>query len=168
MIFDDDSEVRVKHVYLETTIASYLASRPSRDLVIAARQELTGEWWEERRQDYALYVSQVVIDEAGEGDPDAARKRLAYLDSIALLETTDAAIALAEELLREGAVPKNAADDALHIAIATAHGMDILLTWNCRHIANADTLGAVGRLIRKSGYESPVICTPDELTGGPP
>jgi len=161
-------EIGVKHVYLETTIASYLASRPSRDLVIAARQELTREWWEDRRSQYALYVSQVVIDEAGDGDPEAAIKRLGYLEGIELLETTDSAVALAEALLQEGAVPEKAADDALHIAIATVHEMDILLTWNCRHIANADTLGAIGKLIRKLGYEPPVICTPDELTGGSP
>ncbi len=158
----------MKCVYLETTITSYLASRPSRDLVIAARQEITREWWEERRDNYALYVSQVVVDEAGDGDPEAAKRRLAVLEGVDLLETTDAAIDLAEALIDEGAVPEKAADDALHIAIATVHEMDILLTWNCKHIANADTLGSIGKLIRKRGYELPVICTPNELTGGTP
>jgi len=154
-----------KRVYLETTIVSYLTARPSRDLIQVARQELTREWWEERRDDFDLYISQFVVDEAGSGDAVAAEKRLRILDNLQQLAVTDEAIALGEMLIREGALPEKAATDGLHRALATVHEMDVLLTWNCRHLANAEILGVVNRLIRSRGFESPIICTPDELMG---
>lgn len=154
-----------KRVYLETTIVSYLASRPSRDLVLAAHQEVTREWWESRRLAFHLYVSQYVNDEAAEGDAVAAERRLLLLKSIPLLETNSAVIDLAEALVREHIVPKRAAIDALHLAIASAHQMDVLLTWNCKHLANAENIPAMAHVIRAHGYEPPVVCTPEELMG---
>jgi predicted nucleic acid-binding protein len=152
-------------VYLETSVISYLVSRPSRDLVVAAHQQITRQWWEECRESFQLYVSQMVIQEAGSGDPAAAQRRLGELVSIPLLGLTDEAQALARELIENGALPRQAVEDALHIALATVHGMDYLLTWNCRHIANARMREAVVSVCMMRGYEPPVICTPEELMG---
>lgn len=154
-----------KRVYLETTFISYLTARPSRDLIQAARQELTREWWERRRDDFELYISRFVVDEAAGGDPDAAEKRLQILNDLPQLAVTEEAILLGENLIREGALPEKSATDGLHIAVATVHEMDVLLTWNCRHLANAEILGVVNRFIRSKGFEAPIICTPEELMG---
>ena len=144
---------------------SYLVSRPSRDLVVAAHQQITRQWWEECRESFELYGSQMVIQEAGSGDPAAAQRRLEELASIPLLGLTEEAQALARELIVSGAVPEQALEDALHIALATVHGMDYLLTWNCRHIANAQMREAVVSVCTMRGYEPLVICTPEELMG---
>lgn len=152
-------------VYLETTIVSYLASRPSRDLVLAAHQQVTRDWWELRRNDFALHVSQYVIDESSLGDDEVAARRLSYLRGIPLLETRPSVIELAESLVREGVVPRRAAVDALHVAIAAANAMDVLLTWNCAHLANAERIPYMERFIRGCGFAPPVICTPEELMG---
>ena len=112
-----------------------------------------------------MYVSQMVIQEAGSGDPAAAQRRLGELAGIPLLGLTDEAQALARELVENGALPKQAVEDALHIALATVHGMDYLRTWNCRHIANARMREAVVSVCVMRGYEPPVICTPEELMG---
>lgn len=139
--------------------------QPGRDLVIAAHQSLTREWWEYRQQDFEVFVSQLVIDEAAAGDPSASSLRLQVLAGIPLLELKESALQLAESLVSEGPLPRKAAEDALHIALAAVHGMDFLLTWNCRHIANAEMRSAVGRICRERGYEPPVTCTPEELLG---
>ncbi len=152
-------------VYLETTIISYLAARPSRDIIIAAHQELTNEWWENRRKRFDLFVSQLVIQEAKSGDKEAARKRLGLLEPIPLLELNDKAISLARILMND-AIPPKAVEDALHIAVAAIHGMDYLLTWNCKHIANAEKEHAIAAVCRGNNYEPPIICTPEELMGG--
>ena len=152
-------------VYLETTIISYLAARPSRDIIIAAHQELTNEWWENRRKRFDLFVSQLVIQEAKSGDKEAARKRLGLLEPIPLLELNDKVISLARILMND-AMPPKAVEDALHIAVAAIHGMDYLLTWNCKHIANAEKEHAIATVCRNNNYEPPIICTPEELMGG--
>ena len=154
-----------KRVYIETSIASYLTARPSRDLIQAARQQITTDWWEDRRSEFELFVSQYVLDEAGEGDLAAARRRLELLSGLPVLRTAEEATDLAEALLADGVLPRKAATDALHIAVLTVHELNILLTWNCKHLANAEILGEVGRNLRSRGYEPPVICTPDELMG---
>lgn len=154
-----------KRVYIETTIVSYLTAKPSRDLIMAAQQELTRQWWEGRRHRYELYTSQFVLDEAGDGDPEAARRRLDALTGLPLLYVPDAAVALAEEMVRRRLLPARASADAVHLAIATINRVDVLLTWNCRHLANADVHIPVGRFLRSVGYEPPAICTPNELMG---
>ncbi len=150
-------------VYLETTIPSYLTAWLSRDLVMAGHQRTTTEWWEGRRHDFDLFVSQFVLDEAGSGDPSAARRRLEALADVPLLDPTDDVYALADQLLTRVPLPANAAADALHIAIAAVNGMDYLLTWNCTHIANAELRPRIEMVCRDRGYEPPVICTPEEL-----
>ena len=154
-----------KRVYLETTIVSYLAARPSRDLIIAAHQELTREWWNERRDRFGLYISQFVLDEAGGGDVEAAQRRVALLAGVPKVPITDEAISLAGAVIHQDVIPPNAAGDALHVAVATVHQIDILLTWNCRHLANAEILGPLGICLRSLGFDPPIICTPAELMG---
>ena len=150
-------------VYLETTIPSYLTAWLSRDLVMAAHQQTTREWWETRRQDFELFVSQFVIDEAGLGDPDAAGRRLEMLVDVPLLDASEDVYTLADELMKRVPLPPKAAADSLHIAIVTVNGMNYLLTWNCTHIANAALRSSIELVCRESGYEPPVICTPEEL-----
>lgn len=149
--------------YVETTIASYLVAWPSRDLIVAAHQQITREWWHGHREEFDLFISQLVLREAGAGDSDAAARRLRLLQDIALLEQNDEAAALAEILMKSIPLPSRAEADALHIAIATVHRMDYLVTWNCTHIANARLRGSIERISRSQGYEPTVICTPDEL-----
>ena len=153
----------MKHkVYLETTIPSYLTSWLSRDLVIAAHQQITREWWQNRNR-FDLFISQVVMREVSDGDSQIAAKRLEVLENIPVLEVTKEAIELAQKLVDRGPIPEKAAVDALHIAIAVVNGMDYLLTWNCSHIANASMRTKIDHVCRSSGYEPPVICTPEEL-----
>ncbi|MCH8069144.1 MAG: type II toxin-antitoxin system VapC family toxin [Candidatus Marinimicrobia bacterium] len=154
------------NIYLETTIVSYLTARPSRDIILAAHQQLTQEWWEARRKKFNLFVSQLVIQEAGSGDEQAAQKRLKQIEDISLLEVNKEAVLLARELIKENFLPQKATEDSLHIAVATVHGMNYLLTWNCAHIANAEMRHMIEERCRIKGYEAPIICTPEELLGG--
>jgi hypothetical protein len=149
-------------VYVETTIPSYLTARPSRDLVLAARQQITREWWA-RRDGFELYSSRLVVQECQAGDAQAAVDRLAALAGIPLLEQEAAADELAEALLGGVPLPEKAAADALHIATATVHGMLYLLTWNCTHIANVSLRPQIEAVCRAAGFEPPLICTPEEL-----
>ena len=150
-------------VYIETTIVSYLTALPSRDLVIAAHQQLTTEWWG-RRDRLELFVSEAVLQEASGGDPGAAARRIAELQGIAVLDMSTAVAELARRLVAGNAIPEKAVVDAVHVAVATVNGMDYLLTWNCAHIANAATRTIIERLCRTAGFAPPVICTPEELT----
>ena len=152
-----------ERVYFETTIVSYLVARPNRDVVIAGHQQVTHEWWATRRGSYELCISQLVLGEAAAGDEAAARERLAVLQPMTVLETTAAALALASELIRAGALPAKAADDALHIAVAATHAIPFLLTWNCRHLANATMRPIIESVCAEMGYKAPIICTPEEL-----
>lgn len=149
-------------LYLETTIVSYLTAMPSRNLVVAAHQQVTRDWWN-RRSDFDLYVSQFVIDEAGAGNVDAAQRRLAELSDIPVLDLTTDVGVIAGEILRLGGMPAKAYIDAVHVAVAAAHGIDFLLTWNCTHIANPMLRSKIESICRASGFEPPVICTPVEF-----
>ena len=152
-------------VYIETSIVSYLTARPSRDLLVAAHQQLTVAWWDQQRAHYELFTSQVMLAEARAGDPEAAQRRLAVLERLPLLDVTDAAITLAVALVSGQALPAQAAQDALHIAIACVHGIEYLLTWNCAHLANARLRSRIEQICREAGYVPPIICTPEELEG---
>lgn len=150
-------------VYLETSVISYLTSRPSRDLIIAANQQVTQEWWQSRGASFDLFISQLVVQEVGAGNAEAAWQRLQILEDVPLLELSEEVAILAEALVKTGPLPQKAVEDALHIAVATANGMDYLLTWNFKHIANATIRNQIERFCRSRGYEPPVICTPQEL-----
>lgn len=142
---------------------SYLTSRPSRDVVTAAHQQLTLDWWSNARLSFRIFVSEIVVQEASLGDPDSAKQRLAAIDGLPLLELTDNARSLAKSLIADLAVPANAAVDALHVAVAADNGIDYLLTWNCKHIANAKNRTLIERCLRSRGYDPLVLCTPEEL-----
>lgn len=151
-------------VYIETSVISYLAARASRDLVVAGHQQITQDWWNTRQQ-WDIYVSALVVNEAGFGDSGAASQRLALIENIPALAIDAAATGLARQLLKEAALPGKAMDDALHIAVAAVNGMDYLLTWNCTHIANATKRPLIMAICEAAGYRPPVICTPEELSG---
>lgn len=150
-------------IYIETTIPSYLCAGRSRSLRLASHQEVTATWWSHHRSGYDLYTSVFVREEAAEGNPAMAAARMAFLNGIPVLPTTEEVDELAEELLKGGLIPKKAATDAFHISIAAVHGMDFLLTWNCTHIHNLNIVRRVERICAKAGHVCPVICTPDEL-----
>lgn len=152
-------------IYIETSIVGYLASRLSRELLTAAHQQLTQEWWDTRRGVFDVYVSELVVNEAGAGDPTEAERRLGYLEGIPQLELNDACRDLARALVDRHAIPQEVVEDAVHVAVAAVHGVDYLLTWNCAHIANAQRRDAIERVCRDNGYEPPLICTPEELMG---
>ena len=154
-------------VYIETSMVSYLTARPSRDIVIASHQQLSLDWWERRRKDFDLVTSLLVVNEARLGDPDAARRRLGILEGIFLLQVTDEAQDLAVTIVQEGLLPQESFPDALHIATATVHQVDYLLTWNCKHIANAEILPRIAVICERAGFTLPYICTPEELLGDP-
>lgn len=155
----------MESVYLETTIFSYYVARPSRDVVVAAHQQTTQEWWDTRRGLFACHVSQVVVDEASAGDPDESRKRLDAMRDFPLLDVNESAEALAQAIIASGVLPPKAVRDAAHIATAAVHRMDYLLTWNCRHLANARIVRKIEEVCEQHSERMPLICTPEELMG---
>jgi len=153
-------------VYLETSIVSYLTARISGDLVVAGHQQLTRLWWDKQKHRFNVFVSESVLREAGAGDADAARRRLVALKGLPVLEIGSDIENMAQRFLKHGHISPKSAVDALHIAIATVHAMDYLLTWNCTHIANATIRSRLAFEADKAGYRLPIICTPEELWGG--
>jgi len=151
-------------VYIETTIVSYLVARPSRDLIVAAHQQLTRQWWEQRRAKFACFISEVVLDEARDGDAEQAALRLKAMEGIPRLAATPEGERLAAAFL-EGALPLKAARDAAHLAIAAVGGVKYLLTWNCTHLANAQILDRLEPIAAAGGSKLPRVCTPEELMG---
>lgn len=152
-------------VYLETSIISYLTARPSSNVITIANQQLTQEWWDEHRSEFDLYVSEIAFNESGEGDLQMAQRRLDLIADIPLLQNNGAVKNLAGEILKQKILPVKATLDVFHIALAAVHEMDFLLTLNCKHIANAFIYKQVGKICRNSGFEPPVVCTPQEILG---
>lgn len=150
-------------VYIESSVISYLTARPSNDLVKAARQTITEAWWNDDFHHFAVYVSELVEQEIAQGHPEAATKRLAVTENIQNLSVSEEAQKIAEQLLFMKAVPTNSEEDALHIGIAAANGVEFLLTWNFKHINNANTKAAIRHVIEGLGYQCPELCSPEEL-----
>ena len=150
-------------VYIETSIVSYLRHRPSPQVVMAARQLLTHQWWNDERFKYELVTSQYVIDEASAGDSTLAAERLESLDGIPLLPLDPAIAQIADEIMVRAILPPKARTDALHIAMVAHHRIQYLLTWNCRHIANAIILSRIHKLLNDLSIPIPIICTPEEM-----
>ena len=148
---------------METTVVSYLTAWPSRDIVVAGHQQVTRDWWKLRKDRFDVLASELVVQEASAGDEEAARDRLEVLAGLNLLEMSTDALALAARLLESGTIPQEAADDAMHLAIAAVNGVEYLVTWNCRHLANATRRAQIEAAILAAGYEPPIICTPEEL-----
>lgn len=153
-------------VYVETSIVSYLTARPSRDLIIAAQQAMTREWWRDAPEQFVLVASELVLREAAAGDADAARARLTALEMVIRLDTTEDAAVLTRRLLDLGAFPRESAPDAAHVSVAATNRVDYLLSWNLRHIASATARARIERACRTAGYDPPIICTPNELMEG--
>ena len=149
-------------VSVETTVPRYPTAWPSRDLVRAAHQQITREWWS-HRDSFDLFSSRLVVQECQEGDAQAAAERLAAMAGIPLLQQGPEVTALAEALMRDVPLREKAAADSLHITTAAAHGMKYLLTWNCTHIANVVLRPRIEAVCRAAGFEPPLICTPEEL-----
>lgn len=152
-------------VYIETSIVSYLRQKPSSQVITAARQLLTYQWWNNERTKYELVVSQYVIDEASAGDATHAADRLLALDGIPLLPPAPEITHIANEIMSRAILPAKAQVDALHIAAVAHHRVQYLLTLNCRHIANAKILPRIHAALTDLGVPIPVICTPEELLG---
>ncbi len=150
-------------VYIESSVVSYLTSQTSRDLVTAARQAITTEWWNDQRSKYDAYVSALVEEEISHGDPDAADRRLSAIKEIPALDISEQASALAKELIRLEAIPANSEEDALHIGIAASSGIDYLLTWNFKHLNNAETKKTIALIVENHGFVCPILCSPEEL-----
>lgn len=150
-------------VYLETSVISYLTSRPSRDVVVAGHQQVTQDWWEKQRERFHLVISELVVQEASAGDAQASAARLRVLEDLEVLEISDDALTLASKLVDPGPVPKKAVEDALHIGVAVTNGVEYLLTWNYKHLANAAMRTSIEEICRANGYEPSIICTPEEL-----
>jgi hypothetical protein len=155
----------MESVYLETTFISYLVARPSRDLMVAAHQQATRDWWENRRASFECFASQVVIDEATTGDATEIQKRTAILADLPVLATTEDVERLATAILALGIFPAKAVRDAAHIAVAAVNHVDYLLTWNCKHLANAQIARRIAKVCERQGQRMPIICTPEELMG---
>ena len=150
-------------VYIETTIVGHLASRLPNDVVVMGQMLVTRQWWNESRQDFDTFISELVMQEVSQGDAGAAAERLEMIASIPLAPIVDSARQLAAALIAQHGLPENAKVDALHLAICASNGIDYLLTWNCRHLANATRQRALGEICKASGYNAPLICTPQQL-----
>ncbi len=150
-------------VYLESTILSYLAARPSRDLIVASHQQITHEWWQESRQHFDLYVSQAVLDEVRVGDPDAARRRLELAADCPVLAVTEEVGALAQVYSDNLGLPARVWLDVVHLACACVYEVEYLLTWNCAHLANGVVIQRLQALNLGLGRTTPIIVTPEEL-----
>lgn len=149
--------------YIETTIPSYYTSWPARDVVQIARQSATRRWWDGGYSGFELFTSQEVLDEAGRGDTGRASTRLEMLAEIPVLEFNSDVEDLARSLIVVGLVPVSVASDAVHIAIASVHRVDFLVTWNFKHIVNPHIQQRLRREVALAGFVLPVLCTPEEL-----
>ncbi|MCI0488319.1 MAG: type II toxin-antitoxin system VapC family toxin [Blastocatellia bacterium] len=150
-------------VYIETSVISYLTARPSRDLIVAGHQQITADWWDNVRAQVDFFISPFVIDEASRGDQEAARRRIAAITDFPVLEVNEEVRDLAQVYFEAINLPDRARIDAFHLAVAVWHGMDYLLTWNCKHIASARVRKILAEVNETMGIRTSVVCTPEEL-----
>jgi predicted nucleic acid-binding protein len=150
-------------LYLETTIPSYLGARPSRDLIVAAHQQITHEWWAQAKVKFDLYISQAVLDEIILGDEEAAARRLDFIKDLPILPLTDNTKTLAGEYITKLRLPQKASLDAVHLACAVENELDYLLTWNCKHLAHGEIIQRLQVVNLSLGLPTPIILTPEEL-----
>ncbi len=155
----------IETVYIETSILGYLTASSTDNLILAANMKVTQDWWNICRNSFILYASEIVEDEAASCDPALASRRLNLLQSLMLLDLTEETIELAQEFLQQSNLPPEASNDALHIALATVYSLNYLLTWSCKHIANAQIRRKLSQISSERGYQLPIVCTPYELTG---
>jgi predicted nucleic acid-binding protein len=152
-------------VYIETSVVSYYAARPSRDVVIAGHQQATHDFWIRLGHDFESFISAVVLAESGKGDAEQAEKRLQAIRSFRVIQITPEAEGLARQIIAGGGIPPEYPEDALHIALAAIGGVDFLVTWNFAHINNPFTRMMIRQIVENEGYVCPEIVSPDELLG---
>jgi hypothetical protein len=150
-------------VYLESSVISFYANRRSKNLIVAAYQEISVDWWENELHNYQPYVSQFVIEEISRGDSHAAQNRINAIKSFPLLDLSEEVYDLAKKYLEEIQIPRKAQLDAFHISAAVINGMDYILSWNFHHIANVFVKEKIRRINERLGVDTPIICTPEEL-----
>ncbi len=160
------NDILKETVYIETSIIGYLTARPTSNLIVAANMQTTKSWWDNKRDNFDIYISEIVIEEVSRGDSEMAAQRLSIVKDFPSLEVTKISVKLASEFIAKSNLPPSAYDDAIHIAIATINELDYLLTWNCKHIANAQIQKKLREIAESFSYKLPTICTPVELTGG--
>lgn len=152
-------------LYLDTTIVSQLVGWLKRDVLIARQQTLTRDWWQQYRHKHVVFISDVVIEEASDGDEELARQRLEILSPLTMLHASEQTSELAARVLAECRLPAREYEDAHHVAISAIHKVKVLLTWNCGHLANAHMIPHIGRACEAYGYAAPEILTPEQLIG---
>lgn len=152
-------------IYIETSIVSYSAALPSRDITIAGLQQQARDWWALERHHFELVTSQLTLNEAADGDPIAAAARLEMLAGLSLIDINADVVSLAKRLIEAHTMPEKAAADSIHVAAAALGGVKYLLTLNCRHIANAHELPRIYELLDREGLGQLLICTPAEFLG---
>lgn len=150
-------------VYLETSVISYLTARMSRDLIVAAHQQITQEWWDNILPETGCFISPFVLDEISRGDPEAAKKRLNVVSTFSVLEVNEEIQLLADQYFEILEISEKARIDTFHLATASWHEMDYLLSWNCKHIASGRVKRIVAQINSELSIRTPVICTPEEL-----
>ncbi|MEK6556766.1 MAG: type II toxin-antitoxin system VapC family toxin [Candidatus Margulisiibacteriota bacterium] len=153
-----------KKVYIESTIPSYLVGRSSRDIIVLAHQDITQTWWVKCRHKFDLFVSPAVVKEVSDGDSTLSEKRLELIENITMLDFHEDIEKLAMQYFSKFSIPQKSVLDVFHIAYAVFHKIDFLLTWNCKHLANANIIQSLYRLNDRLGHTTPVICTPEELS----
>jgi predicted nucleic acid-binding protein len=152
-------------IYLESSVVSYLANRPSRDVRTALRQLITNEWWESIDRS-TVWVSKLVIDEVSKGNHEAAQRRLKVIDGLPIFDISQEAMELAAKLIRDGAVPKTEPEDATHIAPAVTLKARFLVTWNFSHFVGPTAKWQLMRVLESWAYDAPYLVTPEEMIEG--
>jgi len=153
----------VSKVYIETTVVSYLTSRPSPNLTISSRQWMTREWWNNYANRFELVISSLVLREISQGDSETAQKRRELVNAIRVLEVSGESLDLSRKLVEAEAVPPVADRDALHIALAACHHIQYLVSWNFKHIVNPTKQQLIAKVCQEANYQPVIICTPEEL-----
>ncbi len=152
-------------IYIETSVVSYLTARPSHDLTRASRQATSRDLWENLHK-FEAYASDLVVGEAEQGHPEAAAARLKEIEKLPMLEITSEAESVAKALIMGSAIPESQPEDALHLGIAASNGIDVVVTWNFKHLNNPFTRLLVRQVIENAGFTCPEICSPEELLEG--
>jgi hypothetical protein len=155
--------VAMQKVYLETTIPSYLAAKASRDLVIAAHQQITQDWWQTAHDRFELCISEAVLDEARVGDLEAVERRLRFLEGLPVLALNDDVRILTRHYGKTLGLSGRARADIPHLAYAVSYRMDYLVTWNCSHIANGEMIRRLLRANAELNRSTPLVVTPEEI-----
>ena len=150
-------------VYIESTVVSYLVARPSNNPILAARQEASRQLWENYADRFEFVISEIVRAEIQKGNPTAAQQRLDVVSSLTILGNLPEMDMLVQKLIDSGAVPRNSLPDAQHIAIATTHSVEYLVSWNHKHIVNENRREHINGVCREAGFQPITICTPIEL-----